>query len=92
MNTPILYRFEVLVRKDLPTNRFEYLVWDTETMEVYSKGFSSSHAEAMWVGLSQRTMIEKEWPDCQDQTLNTELKFRKTITSSCGRLKVTESL
>ncbi|AIT13694.1 DNA repair protein [Salmonella phage BP12B] len=33
----------------------------------------------------------KEWPTC-DQTSTSELQYRKTIISSCGRLKVRESL
>ena len=35
--------------------------------------------------------ILKEWPTC-DQTSTSELQYRKTIISSCGQLKVIESL
>ncbi|QAU05474.1 hypothetical protein D3A55_0023 [Klebsiella phage K1-ULIP33] len=33
----------------------------------------------------------EEWPTC-DQTSTSELQYRKTIISSCGRLTVKESL
>lgn len=48
---------------------------------------------AQAIGLAEWKLADllKEWK-CQDQTSNTELKCRKTIISSCGRLKVTESL
>ena len=35
--------------------------------------------------------ILEEWPTC-DQTSTSELQYRKTIISSCGQLKVIESL
>lgn len=35
--------------------------------------------------------LMEDWP-CQDQTLITEQKYRKTIISSCGNLMVKESL
>ena len=35
--------------------------------------------------------VLKEWPTC-DQTSTSELQYRKTIISSCGQLKVIESL
>ncbi|HAE0645015.1 TPA_asm: hypothetical protein G2851_23635 [Salmonella enterica subsp. enterica serovar Enteritidis] len=51
-------------------------------------GVHDSHAFAHEV----RYSIMKEWPTCQDQTSSSELQYRKTIASSCGRLKVRESL
>ncbi|AUE22249.1 DNA repair protein [Escherichia phage VEc3] len=35
--------------------------------------------------------VLEEWPTC-DQTSTSELQYRKTIISSCGQLKVIESL
>ncbi|UVD33077.1 hypothetical protein [Escherichia phage NTNC80A] len=35
--------------------------------------------------------VLKEWPTC-DQTSTSEPQYRKTIISSCGQLKVIESL
>lgn len=71
---------------------FEWVVYDSFTKEVYAKGSAWTSNDAFAEGLAYIDLIKREWPDCQDQTLITELKYRKTITSSCGRLKVTESL
>ncbi|ADW95231.1 hypothetical protein UAB78_027 [Escherichia phage UAB_Phi78] len=44
--------------------------------------------------IAEKVLLEvlKEWPTCQDQTSSSELQCRKTVVSSCGRLKVRESL
>ncbi|AXY85394.1 DNA repair protein [Escherichia phage LL11] len=46
---------------------------------------------ANWAREWLREHVLKEWPTC-DQTSTSELQYRKTIISSCGQLKVIESL
>ena len=92
MNTPILQRLSVRVSPNSYLRTNEWSVYDPTNNEVYGRGSHYTWADA-WDGAQDcLCKIAREWPDCQDQTLNTELKYRKTITSSCGRLKVTESL
>ncbi|UXQ88724.1 hypothetical protein [Salmonella phage PST_H2] len=59
-------------------------------MELIDLGYWGWHYST----IAEKVLLEvlKEWPTCQDQTSSSELQYRRTITSSYGRLKVTESL
>lgn len=52
----------------------------------------TSEYRLMQATYDKAVQIIKEWDDWLDQISNTELQYRRTITSSCGQLKVTESL
>ncbi|URG17643.1 hypothetical protein GRN51_270 [Salmonella phage GRNsp51] len=56
--------------------------------------FESGYWVLTYHDIAEKVLLEvlKEWPTCQDQTSSSELQYRKTIVSSCGRLKVRESL
>lgn len=87
--TPIKYRITYNIAHCGMTNLFVCnVILDGDIL------FTAKHKQRhQAIGMAEWKLADlfKEWK-CQDQTSNTEPKYRKTITSSCGQLTVTESL
>ncbi|UVD41758.1 hypothetical protein KPN7_24 [Klebsiella phage KPN7] len=96
MSRDILNSLSFEMHYDDFSQTYSAYVYDTVTRELYGKLWVPHYITHNYVRRVQfiRAWIEKNleeaWPTCES-TLNMELRSRRTITSSCGRLTVTES-
>ncbi|QQV91722.1 hypothetical protein vBKpPFBKp16_025 [Klebsiella phage vB_KpP_FBKp16] len=96
MSRDILTHLAYTVDYDSLYRAYRVHVYDRRTLEVYLNTIVPSHDKDFvmcpdeWVEAWIYNNVKEAWPTCES-TLNMELTSRRTITSSCGRLTVTES-